>query len=96
MPRTVGSWCLGRQLHHLCRFLDSQPDTSAWSTTAREVCRHYGPVNAIPFGKLVDTHSAAIIVYEAVDLRGVEKGLKVFNPPNHGTREPFIGAVSGR
>ena len=70
--------------HGLGRFVYSE----AWATTPDaapcEVRRHGGAMHAVPVCQLADCRAVEVVVNEAVDLSGGEKGLKMFNPPHHG------------
>lgn len=70
--------------HRLCRFLDSQPWATPPNAAPCQMSRHRCAMHAIPLSKLVDRRTVEVVVYELVDLRGDEKGLKILNPPNHG------------
>lgn len=61
-----------------------------------QLSQHGGVMHAVPVCQLVDCRAVGIVVNEPVDLSGGETGLKMFNPPSHGTPRSSIGAVSRR
>lgn len=63
----------------------SESRTATPDAPPREVRRHRGAMHAVPVCQLVDRRTVEVVVHEAVDLSGGEKGLKMFNPPHHGT-----------
>ena len=72
------------QPHGLSCFLDSQPRTTPRHAAPREVRRHRGAMHAVPICQLLDGRAVEVVTDKPVDLGGGEKGLKMFNPPNHG------------
>lgn len=71
------------ETHRFGRFIDSQPRTTTPDAAPGQMSRHGGAMYAVPVCQLVDRRTAEVVVNEAVDLCGGEKGLKMFNPPNH-------------
>lgn len=41
-------------------------------------------MHAVPVCQLVDRRTVQVVVNETIDLSGGEKGLKMFNPQDHG------------
>lgn len=72
------------ETHRFGRFIDSQPRTTTPDAAPGQTCRHGGAMNAVPVCQLVDRRTAEVVVNEAVDFRGGERDLKMFNPPRHG------------
>ena len=70
--------------HRFGRLVYSKARSTAPDAAPREVRRHGGAMHAVPVCQLVDCRTVEVVVNEAVDLSGGEKGLKMFNPPNHG------------
>lgn len=62
----------------------SESRTTTPDAPPREVRRHRGAMHAVPVCQLVDRRTVEVVVNKAVDLSRGEKGLKMFNPPNHG------------
>ena len=69
--------------YRFSRLFYSESRTAKPAAVPREVRRHGGAMYAVPVCQLVDRRTVEVVVNEAVNLSGGEKGLKMFNPPNH-------------
>lgn len=65
------------------RLFYSKSRTATPDAAPREVRRRRCAMDAVPVCQLIDRRTCQVVVNEAVDLSGGEKGLKMFNPPHH-------------
>ncbi len=73
------------ELHRLSCFFNSQAGLPSSDAPSGEMRRHCGSVNSVLLGQVGHRRTCQVVANESIDLGGREKGLKILNPPDHGT-----------